>query len=156
MARITKAEMENRVTEVTDLLLKGAKRAQILHYAVKSGWNVSDSMVHKYITQATEAIKTSAVFDRDYEIALANGRYEYLYTQTISGKDHRGALSVVQAKSKLLGLDAPTRTETKIEGEGLEIGVRLIDYRIDIAETESGSSADSSAPSQDKNLGDGA
>ena len=30
MAKITKAEMENRVTEVTDLLLKGAKRVQIL------------------------------------------------------------------------------------------------------------------------------
>jgi len=37
-----------------------------------------------------------------------------------------------------------------------EIGVRLIDYRIGITETESGSSADSESSSQDKNPGDGA
>jgi len=38
----------------------------------------------------------------------------------------------------------------------LEIGVRLIDYRVDIAPPESGSSEDSETPSQDKNTGDGA
>ena len=156
MAKITKAEMENRVTEVTDLLLKGAKRVQILQYVSKMNWNVTDRMVDNYIQKATEAIKESAAIDRDYEIALANGRYEYLYWKSISGKDHRGALSVVQAKSKLLGLDAPTRNETKIEGEGLEIGVRLIDYRTGITETETGSGSDSTTSSQDKSLGDGA
>ena len=80
-------------------------------------WNVTDRMVDNYIQKATEAIKESAAIDRDYEIALANGRYEYLYTQSISGKDHRGALSVVQAKSKLLGLDAPTRTDITSDGK---------------------------------------
>ena len=125
MARITKAELENRVTQVTDLLLKGAKRAQILQFAVKMGWNVSDSMVDKYIGQATEAIKESAVIDREWEVALAKQRYEYLYIQSVSGKDLRGALSVVQAKSKLLGLDAPTKTEiTGKDGEALTINIR--------------------------------
>jgi hypothetical protein len=76
MARITKAELDNRVTQVTDLLLKGAKRAQILQFAGKLNWDVSDSMVDKYIGQATEAIRESAVVDRDYEVALAKERYE--------------------------------------------------------------------------------
>ena len=125
MARITKAELENRVTQVTDLLLKGAKRGQILQYVAKLGWDVNDRMVDNYIQKATEAIKESAVIDREWEVALAKQRYEYLYTQSVSGKDLRGALSVVQAKSKLLGLDAPTKTEiTGKDGEALTINIR--------------------------------
>ena len=45
----------------------------------------------------------------------------------------------------------------EVENKGItDIGVRLIDYRTDIAPPESGPSADSEPPSQDKNLGDGA
>jgi hypothetical protein len=130
MARITKAELENRVTQVTDLLLKGAKRAQILQFAGKLNWDVSDSMVDKYIGQATEAIRESAVVDRDYEVALAKERYEYLYTQSVSGKDYRGALSVIQSKSKLLGLDAPTRTDITSGNEKIKayIGISPEDW----------------------------
>jgi hypothetical protein len=137
MARITKAELENRVTKVTDLLLKGAKRAQVLQFAGKLNWKVSDSMVDKYIGQATEAIRESAVVDRDYEVALAKERYEYLYTQSVSGKDYRGALSVIQSKSKLLGLDAPTRTDITSGGKDLtQIGLNIVDYRANITEVE--------------------
>jgi hypothetical protein len=38
----------------------------------------------------------------------------------------------------------------------VEIGVRLIDYRVGIAEAESRSGGDNSTPSQDKSSGDGA
>ena len=118
MAKITKAEMENRVTQVTDLLLKGGKRGHILQYAEeKTDWNVSISMIDKYIAAATKEILESLKGERDWEIALARGRYEYLYTQSITRKDLRGALSVVQAKSKLLGLDAPTRTDITSGGK---------------------------------------
>ena len=49
------------------------------------------------------------------------------------------------------------RKDITSNGDSLaDIGVKLIDYRTDIAPTESGSSGDSETPSQDKNPGDGA
>lgn len=48
------------------------------------------------------------------------------------------------------------RVDLTTKGEKLnEIGVRLIDYRTGIAETESRSSADNKASRQDENTGDG-
>lgn len=111
MARITKAEKEKRVTEVVNLLLKGVKRSDILQYAIKSRWDVSDAMVDKYIRQATEAIKESAEIDRDYEIALAKERYEYLYMQNIVKKDYRSAAQVVKMKAELQGIEAPKKLD---------------------------------------------
>lgn len=124
MARITKAEKERRVTQIVELLLNGVSRAQILQFAAKSGWKVADRSVDDYIAAATEQIKTSAAYDRDYEIAKAKERLEYLYQTNMIKQDHREARMVIKAQAELMGLDAPSKTAlTDLDGNSLTIHI---------------------------------
>ena len=119
MAKITKAELENRVAQVTDLLLKGATREIILQYASnpRQNWQVSDRMIDNYMAKAREKIESSGAFDRDFEIAKSNARFEYLYMQSVGGKDFKTARAVEVDRGKLLGLPAPTRTDITSGGK---------------------------------------
>lgn len=51
----TKAEVDQRVTEITSLLLDGYTRSYILKYGQK--WKVSDNMIDQYTMRAWEQIK---------------------------------------------------------------------------------------------------
>ena len=123
MARITAAESELRKNQVVDLLLKGAKRSQIIDYANKRNWGVKPRMIDKYIEKATAIIRESSVVDREYEIALAKQRLEWLYMQNVATQDLREARAVVKTKSELLGLEAPKGVN--LNTDDLEIKVTI-------------------------------
>jgi len=121
MARITKAEKERRVTEVARFLLQGVGRAQILQYASNNGWKLTDRAVDNYIAAATEQIKAKADTDREYEIALAKERYEFLLTKNLAKSDYREARQVVKARAELLGIEMPKQVDLTSDGEKVEI-----------------------------------
>jgi len=68
----------------------------------------------------------------------------------------KGVEWCINKRCELLGLDAPKKQDITTGGESLNtIGVRLIDYRVGIAETESGPGGDHTPSSQDEDPGDG-
>jgi len=120
MARITKAEKERRVTEVARFLLQGVGRAKILEYA-RGTWGTSRAQTDNYIAAATEEIKAKADTDREYEIALAKERYEFLLTKNLAKSDYREARQVVKARAELLGIEMPKQVDLTSDGEKVEI-----------------------------------
>jgi len=121
MARITKAELDERVTKVAELLLKGASRSKILRYSAESGWNVKTRQVEDYITKATARIIEDNKTDTETEIAKAQARYNDLYLMALQAKDHRGALQVQNSVMDRFGYSAAQKTDITSGGE--KIGV---------------------------------
>lgn len=118
MAKSTKAEIKRRVKAISTLLLNGASRADILQYATKTDWDVSDGMIDKYIAKANEGFKQSATFDNGVELGKALNRLQRLYMSHLENKDYRDALAVQKEINKLLGLYAPERKEVTGAGGG--------------------------------------
>lgn len=133
MAKSTDAEMEQRVTEVYDLLLTGTSRPAILAHASK--WEVDARSVDTYIRRAKAEIKKQAAVERDNALGLAFARLELLFQRTLSAKDYRGALAVLRELNaladlypmpqpqtiRLLGMDAQKLAELErlFEANGL-------------------------------------
>ena len=80
-------------------------------------------MIDKYIEKATAIIRESSVVDREYEIALAKQRLEWLYMQNVATQNLREARAVVKTKSELLGLEAPKGVN--LNTDDLEIKVTI-------------------------------
>ena len=112
----TKAEHERRVGLVYDLLLMGFKAESIGRYlSEKKKIDVTQRTVERYITQATSRILEAAKTNRDLELGKARDRLDHLYQRNIAIQDFKAALAVVRETSALLGLNAPTKTETSLK-----------------------------------------
>ena len=96
---------------------------------------------------------TKALYDDENERLLDMA--EETVINSIKKGDTQDAKWLLARKGKRRGYSDNVEIRGDKESP-LEIGVRLIDYRVDIAPPESGSSEDSETPSQDKNTGDGA
>lgn len=102
--RITAAEKHKRVSQVTELLLTGHSRADILRFAAEMNWDVSERQVTYYISAANEYFKKSAAVDRDSEIGKAMRRYTRLYRESYRVKDYRTAMQTQEKIVALFGL----------------------------------------------------
>lgn len=126
------ATSERRVLECVDLLIKGATTRQILQHAARTwttnGEPLKDRQVHNYIKKARDRIQEQAERDLAYNIALAMERYSQLYMRSFQVQDYRTAASVQQRLDKLLGLEAPQRTQhSGAEGGPIEFVIRYPD-----------------------------
>ncbi len=98
------AVVEQRVSEVHRLLLAGVRRRDVLQFASKQKWGVSDRTVDDYISKANDAIREAADVDRALEVGRAVQRLQDLYRAAVQDKDHRTALQVQKELTALLGL----------------------------------------------------
>ena len=128
MAKPTKAALKKRVNTISELLLRGVSRGQIWQYvAEKTDWKISERTMDRYIADATEAIKKSAVIDLDFEVGRAIERREFLYQKGMTTQDYKFALSVEKDRGELIGLYAPKTTDITSDGDKLEIIVKYAD-----------------------------
>ena len=112
MARPTTVELANRITRISEILIRGMSRAVILQYvAEKTDWGVSEKTVDNYIKKAKSIINAGSETDIDYEIGKAKERSEFLWQKAISMQDFREARAVQKDRRDLLGLDASKRLE---------------------------------------------
>lgn len=99
----TKAQVNQRVSEVQALLLQGLTRSYILRYASK--WKVSDRQVDDYIRMATEMIKevNTATLQDNMGVITANlwGLFRTARTANNVAEAHKILVSI----AKLKGLD---------------------------------------------------
>ena len=112
MARkATKAEIEQRTSEVAELLLNRVPRRGIQQHAAKQGWGGNVRSVDMIIARATERIRELAAKDMELELGKAKGALEMLFAKALAKGDLRTARLVQRDLTELLGLATPTRLE---------------------------------------------
>jgi len=103
------AEIEERVTTVYTLLIRGASREEILRHGAEK-WTLATRQMEDYLARATERLKTLAAYVREEEIGRARAQLHDLYGKNLKVQDYKSALAFRKDLSELLGLYAP-RTE---------------------------------------------
>ena len=93
----TKAQFEERVGIVTEMLLSGLKRKDILQNISNVEtlkWKVTVRQIDNYIEEATKVITTSLEVDRKVLVNKVYSRFDFLYKKMVLDKDYRGAAAV--------------------------------------------------------------
>ncbi len=105
MSKATSAEINLRVSEVQDLLLKGHTRTFILNFGSK--WNVGDRQIDEYIAQASKIIKEINLSTAHDNLALiTSSLWQIFRTQLLINPEL--ARKILMDIAKLRGLDEQT------------------------------------------------
>lgn len=118
--KATKAEIEQRTSEVAELLLNRVPRRGIQQHAAKQGWGGNVRSVDMIIARATERIRELARHDTELELGKAKGALEMLFAKAITKGDLRTARLVQRDLIELLGLAAPKRLDIELGGSTAE------------------------------------
>jgi len=103
-----RAEVEQRVGEVYELLLTRTSHRTICRYA-SAKWGVTSRQTERYIRQARSKLSEVAAVDQAEELAKAKGLYEQIIARQMSGGDLRGARGTLDKLVELLGLASPAK-----------------------------------------------
>lgn len=114
----TDFEIDERVSHVYSMLLRGARRIEICRYAT-SNWNISDRTVDTYIVLATERLRAISLRISEEEFNKAVGRLEEIFFRFMSERDYKSAVMVQRELSDLFGL---REIKLKVSG-GIDINV---------------------------------
>lgn len=102
----TKAEIDQRLKEVQELLLEGRTRSYIVQYGSK--WQVVDRQIDDYIAQATALIKEINLASVQDNLALITANQWTLYRTAIKDNNIPVARQLLMDLAKLRGLDQAT------------------------------------------------
>ena len=101
--RPTKAEHEQRIAEVVELLLTRVNKQAIVRFGAQR-WNVGARAMEKYMVKARAQIRARASFDFESEFAKALCSYELIYAKLVAKGDLRGARQTLDRMVELLGV----------------------------------------------------
>ena len=79
--KITKAELENRLDIIAELLAEGLSRREIYNFLDKhySEWNVTQHQIQKYVTKCYAELQEAVSDKRKENVASALHRLRKLY-----------------------------------------------------------------------------
>lgn len=134
--RVDGIEIEKRIFSIYQILLQGyTKRRFILQYvSEKTDWNLDERQIDNYIKKAKELILEKFEDDIDFEKRLSLQRFEQLYTMNYKIQDYKECRSIIEARCKLLGINAPTKiAETDVSGKDRKfpIGTKILYLGVD-------------------------
>ena len=116
----TNAEIELRVSVIYDMIIKGCSRKEIVQFG-SNKWSITNRQVDDYIAKANDDIKE--VYGQDYKEMIINkqlAQLDDLYNKNYQLNDLRECRNLIESKSKLLGLNAPTKTDITTGGDKIE------------------------------------
>ena len=125
MPKSSKAEIEQRVNEVYDLLITRITYQAILGYGAQK-WGVKERQMNVYIARARERIKELNKESEEERLATAIASYNSLYARQVAEKDYKGARQTMDSLIRLQGLAGKDRKnlETGLGQKGY-IGINL-------------------------------
>lgn len=103
MAKASKYIVNQRVSEISEMLIEGKSRNGIIQYGTKY-WKVGERQIDKYIARARELIQQEITKDLEFDYAKSIKRFESLYHKAYERKDYRLALAVNKELSTIQGL----------------------------------------------------
>lgn len=115
------AETRRRVDLVVDMLLKG-QTTQFIYDQFQTKFALSTRMVDTYIKKGRDEIKFATANDVEFRTSQALVRLDDLYYRNYSIADFRECRGVQETTNRLLGLNAPIRTDMTTKGQSLNKG----------------------------------
>ncbi len=116
----TDAEVALRVDEIYRIRIDGAQFHDVREYSVKMGWNISDSMLRKYIERANKLLRERRERVRATLFSMHLTRVEALYARSVAAADFRTALACLQDAAKANRLYPDDKNLAKQLGELLK------------------------------------
>jgi len=117
--RIGKAELEDRLDTIMELIIKGMQRRDIWQYITsptsKITWGIALRTLDRYISQASDRLIEASQIHREKEVGTAIKRLEFLWSRNLMIQDYKAALGVIRERSKLLGLNEPEKHDIRQE-----------------------------------------
>ena len=114
MSRAGKAELEQRVAEISDLLINRVGYRAIVGYAAKR-WGLAERQACSYISKAKERILAAAAESRDEQRAKALASYESLFAKQVAAGRLSEARKTLDSIVKLCGLACPERRALDVD-----------------------------------------
>ncbi len=103
MAKVTHAEMEQRIAHVAGLLLDGRTRSYIIKYA-RTTWDVGSSATDKYIHRASAEITEAARATTEMTSAKIQSNLWEIYRKNITSTPALARAALMDI-AKISGLD---------------------------------------------------
>ena len=108
--KATKAQIEQRVRTIYELILSDTPTPDILRYATQN-WGVGKRMGQHYIRKATELMSEEAAKLREDAMERHLSQRAMLRHKAAKKNDERLFFDVLRDETKLLGLYPPTKQE---------------------------------------------
>jgi len=104
MARTSQNIVNERIVMISELLIEGKNRQNILQFNSEN-WNLSERQIDNYINKAIELIKSELVKDSEYSLSKALKRFEFIYKTAIEKEDFKLALQTNKEICAIQGLN---------------------------------------------------
>jgi len=109
-----KTEVEQRINELTKMLLNGCNREDILLHC-SDNWGIGERQSDNYILRAKDKIELSARQKIEYNYGKSERRFEDLYKKCYDKGDYKTAAMINKELSTLQGL---YKLQVEIEHSG--------------------------------------
>ena len=123
----TDAEVELRINQVYTMVVKGDSRKDIVRYGSKT-WDVSSRTIDEYLAKVHEEIKET--YNKEYKeniISKQLVQLDDLYKKNYTNEDFKECRSLIETKSKLLGLNEPEKRQ--VANDEHSIKIEIVDAR---------------------------
>lgn len=110
----TNAEIELRIATIYEMVVKGCSRKFIVRYGSEN-WNISSRQIDDYLKSVYEEIKE--IYGKNYKETIIQKQLvqlDDLYVKNYTIEDFRECRNIIESKSKLLGLNEPSKIEQTI------------------------------------------
>ncbi len=114
--KATKAEIAQRVNEILEIRLAGARFHDIVQYASEKQWGVGERQLWNYVRASDERLAQTLEPDRERLLSRHLGQRQYLYAHAVSAGDYRAALSMLRDEAELQGLYPPAKVKAEHTG----------------------------------------
>jgi len=119
MAKATDAEIQLRINTIFEMVVKGASRKYIVRYCAEN-FKIESRQVDEYLSRVYDEIKeTYTQEDKEKLISKQMAQLDDLYVKNYTIEDFRECRNIIESKAKLLGLNAPNKTDLTTNGESI-------------------------------------
>lgn len=99
----TNAEIEKRIFEIEQLVIRGYSYSQIIRYASEK-WKITSRQTDEYISRVKDVLKKQFEENKDkYKEMLVN-QYMEIYKKAIESKNFSAGVQALNGLSKIMGL----------------------------------------------------
>lgn len=115
--KATDAEIQIRINTIFDMVVKGISRKNIVRYCAEN-FKIESRQVDEYLSRVYDEIKeTYSKEDKEKLISKQMAQLDDLYLKSYNNEDYRECRSIIESRSKLLGLNAPDKTDVTTNGK---------------------------------------
>lgn len=114
MAKATDAEILLRLETIYEMVVKGASRKYIVRYCAEKFF-IESRQVDEYLSRVYDEIKnTYSQEDKKQLLSKQLAQLDDLYVKNYTIEDFRECRTIIESRSKLLGLNEPIKIETNV------------------------------------------